>query len=109
MIGSIVIGVWVLLGLLNILLWREEVDHEADKTSVVTPEFFKKFSYLMMLIFSPYYFFHGVVRQIKLYLALLALKKVMYKIWREKGLNPRQEWKTFWKEAKQRKDKNETE
>jgi hypothetical protein len=107
MIGSIVIGVWVLLGLLNIFLWREDLEDETEDITIVSPEFFKKFAYVVMLIFAPYYFYHGVERQIKFYLAYWAMKKIMYKFWRQMGLDPKLEWKKHLKRVKEKVDKDE--
>jgi hypothetical protein len=107
LIGSLVIGVWVLLGLLNIWIWRDEVREEAEESEAIfNPDFVKKWTYTIMMVVSPYYFVRGIKKMIADYILIRSFKKIMTDVWLKEGKNPKEEWKKMKAEVK--KDKDET-
>lgn len=104
MIGIIILSIWTVLGILNIWLFKQEIeDEQPDELSIIIgQDASKKITIIILLIFSPFFFVIGTHSKIKFIVTKVIIKTKMTRRWKNKGKDPKLEWIVFWKQLKEK-------
>lgn len=97
MIGSIILTIWILLGIINIFIWRSNIEEIAEETSwLFNQNFLKKYFIILFMIFSLFFFFWGIKEKVQDYYQIRKVKKLLKKVCKNNDMNFEKEFGQFF-------------